>query len=76
MRINSPLQQFFLKVWQSSIKQRPTILISNNVSLLDAIRRTVYEIVARLRWELEACVPSGESHAGKVYVDTHTFNRD
>lgn len=31
--------------------------------------------VAWQRWEWEASAPSGESHAGRVYVDTHTFQQ-
>lgn len=34
--------------------------------------------VAWQRWEWEACVPSGESHAGRVagFMWTHIFSED
>lgn len=38
------------------------------------MRKIGDENVARQRWEWEASVPPGESHAGRVYVDIRTLS--
>lgn len=37
-------------------------------------RQIRYETVARQTWERETGLPSGESHAGRVYVEIHTLS--
>lgn len=38
------------------------------------MRQIRYETVARQTWERENWLPSGVSHAGRVYVEIHTLS--